>query len=109
MSENQKRNRARLVATVIGVPACALSSMNMQAQERKTASARLQIAVMVVPTISAPQIADHRALQPTPTSIAYNVQSDSKARPNYSIRNLVITERPGQQTAILKTTTLVPE
>ena len=83
--------------------------MSMQAQDRKTASASLQIAVVVVPTVIGAQIADRRVPQPTLASVAYRFQSDIKTPVTYSVRDYVIAGPTGRQTAVLKTSTVLPE
>ena len=87
-----------------------LSPASLQAEEKRSTIARLEIHVIVVPTMIAAQQAQGPAMQPSQTAISFNFSPNSTQNGNYSTQTEIVTDQKGlSQSAVLKTLTTVPE
>lgn len=104
-----KRKASRIAAVVLTL-AGGLTPAKLHAEDRHTATARLQIQFTVVPSVIAAQSSLQSNAQPTQSSISFNLNTNAQQAGNYSTQNIVISGQHGvQETAVLKTLTLVNE
>jgi len=86
---------------------CLAGSTSLHADDRSHTSARLQINVVVMPTLIASMEAP-RLAQPSNSLVTFDLQAGRKPLTS-SLSELVITAKAGERPAVLKTTTVVPE
>jgi len=101
--------RAKIAALLL--VGCLSGATHLHAQDRQHASARLQINIVVMPTVVASlEAAPIRFPQPSRSAVTYDFHSADGKTPAYSTREFVVDPRLGRrQAAILKTTTVVPD
>ena len=104
------KQRASRVAAILLTLAGGLAPAKLHADDRHTATARLQIQFTVMPSVIAAQ-PQQSTTQPSPSPISFNLNADNNQQPgNYSTQKIVVASQNGvQQTAVLKTLTLVSE
>jgi hypothetical protein len=102
-----KRKASRIAAIVLTL-AGGLNPAKLHAEDRHTATARLQIQFNVVPSVIAAQPSLQSTAQPSQSPISFNLNTDTQQAGNYSTQKIVVTSQHGaQETAVLKTLTLV--
>jgi hypothetical protein len=107
--ENGKRTSGRTLIIFLLLMA-SLSPMKLQAQERHTAVAKLQIQVTVVPIIVAMQQAHRSESQPSQSPVSFNLTPDMKQQSASFTQTVSIPDKSGSmKTAVLKTETIVSE
>ena len=98
------------IPAIVLMLVAAMSPVRLHAEDRHVAMARLQIQVNVIPTLVAAQQAARMEAQPSQSPVTFNLAPQSKQNSNLSTRSITITAANGsEQTAVLKTTTLVSE
>ena len=110
MGIHMNRDRSKTNIAIVGLLLCVLGATNVHAEERHSASARLQISLMVMPTLVAAQQAAQTP-QPSLSPVTFNFQSTSQTSASYSVRNFVAGDKAtkSQPPAVLETTTIVSE
>jgi hypothetical protein len=107
--ENGKRASRRMLIILLLVIA-PLSPMKLQAQERHTAVAKLQIQVTVVPIVTAMRQAQRLEPQPSQSPVTFNLTVDGKQQSVSSMQSVSIPDKSGSgRSAVLKTETVVSE
>ena len=105
-----KRHRSKTGIAIVSSLLCVLGSTNARAAEKQTAPVRLQISVMVIPTLVAAQPAARPNPQPSPSLVTFNFQSEQKNSANFSVRSLTTGDRSATaQPAVLETMTMVSD
>jgi hypothetical protein len=101
--------RAKIAALLL--VGCLSGATHLHAQDRQHASARLQINIVVMPTLVASlEAPPAKFTQPSRSAVTYDFHSADRKTPAYSSREIVLDPKlGGRQTAILKTTTVVPD
>lgn len=103
-SKRKASRIAGIVLTLVG----GLTPAKLHAEDRHTATARLQIQFTVIPAVVAAQPSLHSTAQPSQSSISFNLNTDTQQAGNYMTQKIVVTGQHGaQETAVLKTLTLV--
>lgn len=98
------------VAAMLLTLAGGLAPAKLHADDRHTSTARLQIQFTVVPSVIAAQPVQQSIAQPSQSPISFNLNTDNRQAGNYSIQKIVVAGQRGtQETAVLKTLTLVSE
>ena len=88
----------------------AISPLKLHAEDRRSAVAKLQIQVMVMPIVVAEQQARRPEMQPSHSPISFNFSPGNEQNGNYSMHDVTIPDQNGSgKTAVVKTLTVVPE
>ena len=108
---DMKRDWSKTGIAIVGLLLCVLGASSVQAEERHSASARLQISVMVMPTLIAAQQAARPTPQPSLSPVTFNFQSENRNSAIYSIRNFAAGDKTATAptSAVLKTMTIVAD
>ena len=89
---------------------CVAANTSAAAEDRHSASARLQIEFVVVPTAVASQTSMHVQQPSSVAPVTFDLQSQNQKPTIYASRNFSEGNKPDQrQRAVLKTMTVVPD
>jgi len=101
----------RAKVAILCLLGCLVNGTSLHAEDHRNASARLQIQVMVMPTLIALDSTHPQAAHPAQGSVNYNFRSDDQRPATYSVRNLPMANNmsQSQSTAVLKTMTIVAD
>ena len=106
-----KRDQSKTGMVIVSLLLCVLGATRVHAEERHSASARLQISIMVMPTLVAAEQAARPTSQPSLSPVSFNLQSENRNSVTYSISNFAAGEKSATAStrAVLKTRTIVAD